>query len=584
MTAPGAQQPFYLDSGDGTFALLHPAADGDGAAVLIVPPFGWDDVASYRPRRAWAQHLAAAGHPALRIDLPGTGDSAGGPDDPDLVGRWVGAIADAAGWLRASAGRDRVAVVALGLGGLLALAAIDRGAPIDDVILWGAPGRGRTAVRELRAFARLGESGAVPMPPELGVVVNGHALRPATLDALSSLDAADLRLGPPLRALILDRDGIAADARLLAALHAAGVAVDAARGDGWGAMLERPQDAVSPTAVFDRVAGWLAQAPAEASPGPTPAAVATRDRLQPAAGVVERPFTLATAAGDTFGILAEPEGGGTTRQVVLMLNAGAIRRIGPNRMYVEAARRWAAQGVASLRLDVAGIGDAEGDAAQFSDDAAFHRPQLREQVAAVMARVAEREPGAAHTTLLGLCSGAHWAFQTALATPDVERIVLLNPRALFWEDDLGAARDLQHYLARGRDPRTWSRALRGDVSLSYLRRNARAILRRLARAPLRLLSRLRDARAHADGGDRVDRAFRQISAQGTGVLMVFTAEEPLHAELERDGRLPRLATQPGIEVRRIGGDLVAHTLQPAPLQAEVHRLLDAQLGLGTATP
>jgi hypothetical protein len=60
--------------------------------------------------------------------------------------------------------------------------------------------------------------------------------------------------------------------------------------------------------------------------------------------------------------------------------------------------------------------------------------------------------------------------------------------------------------------------------------------------------------------------------------MVFTAEEPLYAELEHDGRLPRLAATPGIEVRRLG-DIAAHTLQPAVLQADVHRLLDAELGL-----
>jgi len=589
MTAPGAQQPLYLDTGGGTFGLLHPAAGGERAAVLVVPPFGWDDVASYRPRRDWAQALARAGHPALRIDLPATGDSAGAPDDPQLVERWIGAIADAASWLRATTGRDRMAVIALGLGGLLSLAAIDRGAPVDDLVLWGAPARGRTAVRELRAFARLGQGGAVPTAPELGVVVNGHALRPQTLEALGALDASGLRLPPELRVLVLDRDGIAPDAKLVAALEAAGAAVATAPGAGWGAMLVAPHDAVPPVATFARVGAWLADGAAvgarrrwNAEP------VAVGDRLDLAGGVTERPFELRTAAGATFGILTESARPAAGRPLVVLLNAGAIRRVGPNRMYVEAARRWAAAGIASLRLDLAGIGDADGDGTRFADVAAFHRPELLEQVRAVLEDLAGRDPAAAPATLIGLCSGAHWAFQTALTSPEIERIVLLNPRALFWEDDLGAARDLRHYLSRARDPQTWRRALRGELSLTYLRRNAPAMLRRAVRAPVRMAARRRARRtgrvAGPGPGDRVDRALRRITGHGTEVLMLFTAEEPLHDEFERDGRLARLTPGRGVEIRRIGGDLAAHTLQPAPLQADVHRLLDAELGLGSAAP
>ena len=46
-------------------------------AVLFCAPFGWEDMGSYPVRAVWAQRLAAAGHPVLRFDLPGTGQSAG---------------------------------------------------------------------------------------------------------------------------------------------------------------------------------------------------------------------------------------------------------------------------------------------------------------------------------------------------------------------------------------------------------------------------------------------------------------------------------------------------------------------------
>ena len=61
-----------------------------------------------------------------------------------------------------------------------------------------------------------------------------------------------------------------------------------------------------------------------------------------------------------MGILTEPVGPAVDLCAV-WLNAGPQRRIGPNRMWVETARRWAALGVPSVRVDLAAIGDADGD-------------------------------------------------------------------------------------------------------------------------------------------------------------------------------------------------------------------------------
>ncbi|HEY2636795.1 MAG TPA: hypothetical protein VGI54_05350, partial [Solirubrobacteraceae bacterium] len=152
------QLPFYLGAGaDAALCLFHePAPEAPrGVGVVICPPLGWDEVASYRPRRAWAVDLAAAGHPALRLDLPSTGDSTGCPADPDRLEAWTAAVVAATTWLRTRGGAPRVALLGLGAGGLLACRAMAHGAPADDLVLWGTRSRGRTVVRELRALARL---------------------------------------------------------------------------------------------------------------------------------------------------------------------------------------------------------------------------------------------------------------------------------------------------------------------------------------------------------------------------------------------------------------------------------------------
>src|SRR3954471_10924672 len=97
----------YLDLEPDTVAAFHHAperSDPARPAVVLCPPFGWEDVASYRVRRDWAVRLAGAGHHVLRVDLPGTGDSAGGPRDGDRVAAWAGAVAGAGAWLRGQTG------------------------------------------------------------------------------------------------------------------------------------------------------------------------------------------------------------------------------------------------------------------------------------------------------------------------------------------------------------------------------------------------------------------------------------------------------------------------------------------------
>src|SRR5882672_2630633 len=101
--ATPSARPLYLEEPAGPiFGLFHRPPEGvapRGTAVLIVPPWGWDETASYTGRRAWANDLAEGGHPTLRIDLPGTGESTGTAADPGLVAAWSDAVIAAAAWL-----------------------------------------------------------------------------------------------------------------------------------------------------------------------------------------------------------------------------------------------------------------------------------------------------------------------------------------------------------------------------------------------------------------------------------------------------------------------------------------------------
>src|ERR1700678_1378655 len=115
MSPPQMPMPLFLEaSAPPAFAFMHPAT-GEQArrrAVLLCPPFGWDDMCSYRSRRDWAELLAARGYPTLRLDLPGSGDSAGGPADPGQLSAWTRAVTDATHWLLDNS--DATGVTAIG--------------------------------------------------------------------------------------------------------------------------------------------------------------------------------------------------------------------------------------------------------------------------------------------------------------------------------------------------------------------------------------------------------------------------------------------------------------------------------------
>src|SRR5271165_3219998 len=215
---PQQPQPIYLKGpGPPVFALLHACAEPRrGTSVLLCPPFGWDDMCSYRIRREWAEQLAEAGYTTLRIDFPGSGDSAGSPTEPGQLNAWTEAVSLSAGWLRRrSGGQQKLAVIGIGMGGVASLWAALQGAPIDELVLWAVPAQGRRLLRELRAFAALALANASAGPStapagEGSLVVNGYLLSAATVRELELLDFAQLEGASPrlTRALVLGRDGM----------------------------------------------------------------------------------------------------------------------------------------------------------------------------------------------------------------------------------------------------------------------------------------------------------------------------------------------------------------------------------------
>jgi pimeloyl-ACP methyl ester carboxylesterase len=587
-SSPPPARGVYLDVGgvEPVFALLHmPEEHGQHeTAVLMCPPFGWEDICSYRSRRAWAQYLAAAGHPTLRVDLPGAGDSGGSPGDARLLAAWTETIGSAAAWLAASTGGRRVAAIGIGLGGMLICRAVARGAPIAEAVLWAVPAKGRTLVRELRAFGKAesskfspGEDFKVQPLPRGYVGAGGFVFSAATAKALDRLDLAKLDLPEDRlrRVLLLGRDGSAVDASLLVHLERAGRDVSVAPGTGYDAMMAEPLEAEPPMEVFAAVESWLSRSrdhdvigPAglvgasslideaaarrrrEVAPSVTGTGLAReRDSTELTVGdavIRERSLAIEQPFGRLFAVLSEPTTTETADLGAILLNAGAIRRVGPNRMWVELARRWAARGVPSLRLDLEGLGDSDGDGDRFADAEELYTPHLVDQVRTAI-DVLEAHGVARRFVLAGLGSGAYWSFHGALRDERAVAAFMLNPRTLFSEGSQEAVR----YVQKG-------------FFQPGSRRTPRALIKRTVARVQALADR-----------DQLDPLLDLLRDGEKQMLFVFSENEPLHEELERQGRLPRNERWPNIKLELIPGR--DHILRPHYSQERAHEALDRAL-------
>lgn len=576
-------RPLYLNgTTGGAFALFHDASDRCGeTAVLLCPPFGRDLTCPYRERRYWAEHLAAGGYPTLQIDLPGSSDSAGGPNDPARLAAWTQAVVTAALWLRAASGAPRIVAVGVGMGGLVCYRAVFEQAPIDDLVLWAVPARGRALVRELRVLSRLpvssvlapGDPGPSPLP-EGALLAAGYLLSASTAAALEALDLTELPLpnAKHRRVLLLGRSGPTVDELLRGSLERAGVEVTVASGRGHGAINE----------VFERVDCWLAEGQAHRDQlGAAVELPALRGTLSARAGepssqerltlncagveLRETPVWVDRPSGPLLGVLSEPLH--AQAQLCAVLLPGRDH-IGPNRMFVEIARRWAARGVPTLRIDLSP-----------------HVPEYVDDTCAVLEMLRARGLPT-RFVLLGVCAGAYCAMHAALRDEQIAAIIMINPRGLIWSEEtqvrtrqLQAARSTRRLRKRLAHRATLRKVFGGEIAP----RQFVEVSRSLAAATVRTsLDRSRGIagswRASESRPDPLEPLLDALRDRGQRGLLAFTGREPQREELAATGLFDRLDRWPNLELLTIGtASVETHGLSPLWLQRQVHELVDAVL-------
>lgn len=580
-----SEQPLWLQLSTGAlFAVLHLPAPSVApcTAVLICPPFGWEEECAHRGLAAWGRAMAEAGHAVLRIDLPGTRNSSGGPEARRPV-TWMAAVAESAAWLRTRVGASRVAALGLGLGGLAACAAAQQGAPVDDLILWSVPARGRTAIRELRMHARVIAArhpgdvrNADPAAEEacmaIGFLLDAEA---AAQFASMRLDAESLPRAGARRVLLLERDELGVDKALEAHLSQTGAAISVRPGPGYSLLMEDPQYTRVPWETISTTMAWLAaeqpgdsaaELPPSGAPAPQARAEGWTELEQAGLPIRERVLSLPGGSGPLFAIVTEPAGRAPEPLCAILLSSGSLSHVGPNRAWVELARRWAARGVVVVRVDFPGIGESAADGNRYADTEVFYESQPIDDTLELLDRLEELGLGS-RFALVGLCSGAYWGLHAALRDRRVAAALLLNLWAFFFSPALVRERAPGETLSRLRYEGL-GRLMRRDLSRDKIRRALRGLrsvnMRTGSRHSVEL-GQLRDIVAALD----------RLRDRGTETLLLFGLEEPMRLQLQRLGLLDRIGTWPQLRVESIPSR--DHMFRALHLQRHVHDRLDAAL-------
>ena len=150
------------------------------------------------------------------------------------------------------------------------------------------------------------------------------------------------------------------------------------------------------------------------------------------------------------GILHKPEGPAPRADLpaVLLLNAGLLHRVGPNRLYVKIARQLERSGFHVLRFDVWGIGDSQDHAGEtkgtFVDDTLEAFEVLNQRL------------GATRFMLMGICMGAQIALEVASRDPRVDSLALVEGIYV---------KSARYHLSRILSPRKWKRVFTGESQM-----------------------------------------------------------------------------------------------------------------------
>ncbi|MEE4010559.1 alpha/beta hydrolase [Roseibium sp. FZY0029] len=461
---------------DGLAGYFHPASGS--TAILLLSPWGYEELCSRKSYRMLGEKLAASGYPCLRFDYPATANSHGDSAELEDKSAWRKSVTQALAELRRLVNPERVVMIGQGIGAGLA-ATLAEGGEVAGQVLLAPVAQGRAYLRELAAWTAMTQPTFMVKAsdgPKGGLMAGGFVLSAATVDEVKSINLFKAQLPSGLKTLLVERSGHPGDQKLADHFTEMGLAVETLPFEGYADYVSDPTLSVPPLQTLERIVTWMKASFPAGQLQTAPVAEGTAVS-EPLPDVVEEALRFGPDKM-FFGVLTTPLGK-ETKTAVVILNSGYDHSIGWARMSVGFARSLAEYGCAVLRMDLAGIGESSYWPNQPAQ--VLYSDKQLDDVRAAVGFVKERT-GAETVILFGRCSGAYLALVAASDDERVEGAFLVNSRRLVWDPDEDvdkAIREpiqtLSSYGRKAIDLNTLKLVVSGDINLvSALKKVTRA--------------------------------------------------------------------------------------------------------------
>ena len=566
--APGTISNMALDASapatplvfDGMAGFFH-AADGD-TAVLLLSPWGYEELCTHKSIRLLAERLAAAGFPCLRFDYPATGHSLGASADLDDETTWRKSVKRALEELRRLTEPRRIIVIGQGLGGALA-GDLARDTDLDGLVLMAPVIQGRTYLRELTAWTAMTKPSFLVSAsdgPEGGLMAGGFVLSAATTKEVRALDLTNDWTPRAGKVLLVARDDHGGDDMLAEILTDRGLTPDTIPFERYADYVSDSVFSIVIDDIIDKVVAWCSTKFPFESVMPRP----DRDLPAELSGPDFRETLLRFGPDhDMFGVFTEPTRA-PSGTAYLFLNTGLDHSIGWGRMVVDFARTLAREGHAGFRIDVTGIGETRlrpGQAPEvmYTDT---HIGDVKQAIDWLL-----DGHGIERVILVGRCSGSYLAGISAAADERVSGVAIINARRLVWdtradfEKEFGRpVRALEAYKRRLSDGKSLRKILTGQVPVrKIVAKLTEGVYREADRALAPLLGRLT---WHGQLGHILNTRLATLRDRGTAMELIYSNEDagPRDLEMWFGDAFDGLAQYPNIKLSFISH--ADHNLTP----------------------
>lgn len=215
------------------------------------------------------------------------------------------------------------------------------------------------------------------------------------------------------------------------------------------------------------------------------------------------------------GVLTQSSSNGSEDNypAVILLNAGLMHHVGPNRINVQLARRLAASGFPTLRFDLSGI----GDSGNRTDNLSL-RDGVVNDVTQAMDFLAS-EQGARQFILTGICSGANNCLR--IAQSDV-RVIGVAPVEVYYF----ATRGYLFYFYRKRllQLAGWRRLI--TMKSGFWRRMKKDLMRKEASPTVNAWSGQIDAERRGDFRSQIVSEIQHLLGRGVRLHFLYCVDSP----------------------------------------------------------